>query len=161
MFLEFELEDDFVEVFGWIALILFGLAILYVIIFQINMNARRLFPKGSDRNDLKVKQINGFFAKIKKPLSYIHYFGGLIAVGFILIHGVSLISEDLDRVLFGLIAALAYTFYLISGILIKGNFAVLSKSRLNKKVLFKIHSNILLILIILVSHMIHLWLALK
>lgn len=155
---EDEVDKGMAQDFGWAAVGLFGVSILYVLFYQFFMNSRRILPK-NEKFEKRREVIKKVFLKVRKPLRALHYFAGIIAIGILFTHGISLINQEAEKVIIGLTTASIYLFYVISGIMIK---LVLKKSKKGlklKKFLFKIHTSLLLIALIGTIHLIHIAIA--
>lgn len=155
---EDEKDKGMAQAFGWVAVGLFGTSILYVIFYQIFMNSRKILPK-NEKFEKRRDRIKNVFLKVRKPLRTLHYFAGIIAIGILFTHGISLIDKEAEKVIIGLTTASMYLFYVISGIMIKVVLKKTKKGLKLKKLLFKIHTSLLLILLIGSIHLIHIAIA--
>ena len=139
---------------GVAAMGLFSISIIYVIFYQTFINSKKFLPK-NDKFEERRAKIQKTFLKVKKPLSLLHYFTGFTAIILLLIHGTLLIGEANIKAILGLITASLYLFFGTTGIIIK---IILKKSKRSKKLrrtLFKVHTNLLIFILIISFHIAH------
>jgi hypothetical protein len=145
---------DLAEKLGWVAVGLIFLVIIHVFFYQFFIKSRKILPK-NDKFENRLNKIKNLYMKVKKPLSFLHYIAAFTAIIIVLLHGIPLIGNEAEKVIPGLIAGISYFIYLIIGILIK---AVLRKSKRVmklKKFLFKIHTHLIMFLIVGLISIIH------
>ena len=147
-------DDDSGGDLGVAAIALFSIGALYVIIFQIFLLSTKL-PKDQERYVKFKKGMMEFHKKIRKPLSLLHYFAGIAALIILIIHGNALIDKGEDRAIYGIITASFLAFFVISGAIIKLLKGKSQVSKTLKKVLFKVHTNIIVFLIVVAIHLVH------
>jgi hypothetical protein len=139
---------------GTTAFAIFGVCCIYIIVYQIFILSRKL-PKEDERSEKLKKSIGDFHKIVRKPLSLLHYIAGTIAIVILWIHGLSLIGEEGAQVVYGVTTASLLTFFVVSGLIIK---LMPGKSKVViglKKILRKIHTNLIFFLIVLAPHLIH------
>lgn len=151
-------NNDIVDLagkFGWAAVGLIFLVIIYVFFYQLFLKSRKILPK-NDKFDKRMNKIKNLYIKVKKPLSFLHYFAALTVVIILLFHGVPLIGNEAEKVIPGLVAGISYFFYVILGILIK---VVLRKSKKGlklRKFLFKFHTQLMILILVGLITIVHL-----
>ncbi|MFX0071986.1 MAG: hypothetical protein ACFFAO_12930 [Candidatus Hermodarchaeota archaeon] len=145
---------DIAKDLGWVAVGLFSVAILYVIFYQIFINSKKILPK-NEKFEKRRDNIKKIYIKVRKPLSLLHYFAASAAIIILLIHGISLIGNEAEKVIIGLVAGSFYLVYIIMGILIK---VVFKKSKKALKVR-KIHTNLIIFAIIGIITIVHIIIA--
>jgi len=154
---EDEEDDDFkdrAKNLGLVAIGLFSVSIIYVFFYQTFINSKRFLPK-NDKFEERRAKIQKTFLKVKKPLSLLHYFAGFTAIVLLLIHGTSLIGEVNTKAILGLTTASLYLFFGIVGIIIKVILKKLKKPKKLRRSLFKIHTNLIIFIIIISFHIVH------
>jgi len=154
---EDEEDDDFkdrAKNLGLVAIGLFSVSIIYVFFYQTFINSKRLLPK-NDKFEERRAKIQKTFLKVKKPLSFLHYFAGFTAIILLLIHGTSLIGEGNIKAILGLTTASIYLFLGTMGIIIKVVLKKLKKPKKLRRSLFKIHTNLIIFIIIISFHIVH------
>ena len=153
-----EFDDSNAGDFGWVAVGLFSLSILYVIFYHSFINSSKLARRNEKFEGLR--DINRkIFLKVKKPLSYLHYIAGLIAIGIILTHGITLImigESDTLKIILGIITASVYVYYVLLGLVIKVVLKKAKKLSKLKMTLYKVHTNLIIIMLIGALHIAHL-----
>lgn len=154
---EDEEDDDFkdrAKNLGIVAIGLFSVSIIYVFFYQTFINSKRILPK-NDKFDERRAKIQKTFLKVKKPLSFLHYFAGFTAIILLVIHGTSLIGEDNIKAILGLTTASIYLFFGTTGIIIKVVLKKLKRLKKLRRNLFKIHTNLIIFIFILSVHIVH------
>ena len=139
---------------GMVAIGLFSVSVIYVFFYQTFINSKKLLPK-NDKFDERRAKIQKIFLKVKKPLSLLHYFAGFTAIVLLLIHGTSLIGEDNIKAMLGLTTASIYLFFGTTGIIIKVVLKKLKRPKKLRRSLFKIHTNLIIFILIISFHIIH------
>ncbi|MFW9948679.1 MAG: hypothetical protein ACFFKA_00965 [Candidatus Thorarchaeota archaeon] len=150
-------DDDYkdrAKNFGFVAIGLFSVSIIYVIFYQTFINSKKILPKNEKFEERRAK-IQKTFLKVKKPLSLLHYFAGSTALILLLIHGTSLIGEGNIKAILGLTTASLYLFFVIMGITIKLVLKKLKRPKKLKRTLFKVHTNLIISVLIISIHIIH------
>jgi len=154
---EDEEDDDFkdrAKNMGVVAISLFSASIIYVLFYQTFINSKKILPK-NDKFDERRAKIQKTFLKVKKPLSLLHFFAGGTAIVLLLIHGTSLIGEGNIKAILGLTTASLYLFLGTMGILIKVVLKKLKRPKKLRRILFKIHTNLIIFVIIISFHIVH------
>lgn len=146
--------EDQAKNLGEIAFALFAVACVYIAVYQIFILSRKL-PKDNERADNIKKKIGEFHKLVKKPLSLLHYGAATAAIILLWMHGSALIGEDNEMAAIGLTTASLLTFFVISGLVIKLTRGKGKVAITLKKILYKIHTNLIIFLIVLVPHLIH------
>ena len=153
-----DLDDGNAQDMGWVSIGLFAVSILYVIVYHAFLNANKLARKNEKFNGLRDASRN-VFMKAKKPLSYLHYLAGFVAVAVILTHGISLIligGFDPLKITIGITMASIYVYYVVLGFLIKVVLKNPKRGAKLKKIFYKVHTNLIIIILVGVLHIIHL-----
>ncbi len=146
--------EDNAKDLGEIAFALFAVACIYIAVYQIFILSRKL-PKDNERAEQIKKKIGDFHKLVKKPLSLLHYGAASAAIIFLWIHGSALIGEDNSMAAIGLTTASLLTFFVLSGLIIKLTHGKGKVAITLKKVLYKIHTNLIIFLVVLIPHLIH------
>ena len=150
-------DDDYkdrAKNFGFVAIGLFSVSIIYVIFYQTFINSKKILPKNEKFEERRAK-IQKTFLKFKKPLSLLHYFAGSTALILLLTHGTSLIGEGNIKAILGLTTASLYLFFVIIGITIKVVLKKLKRPKKLKRTLFRVHTNLIIFVLIISIHIIH------
>lgn len=150
-------DDDFkdrAKNFGFVAIGLFSVSIIYVVFYQTFINSKKILPKNEKFEERRAK-IQKTFLKVKKPLSLLHYFAGSTAIILLSIHGTSLIGEGNIKAILGLTTASLYLFLVIIGITIKLVLKKLKKPKKLRRTLFKVHTNLIVFVLIISLHIFH------
>ncbi|MBY9015584.1 MAG: hypothetical protein KGD68_07835 [Candidatus Lokiarchaeota archaeon] len=150
-------EDDFkdnAKNFGVVAIGLFSVSIIYVAFYQTFINSKKILPK-NDKFEERFAKIQKVFLKVKEPLSLLHYFAGFTALILLTIHGTLLIGEDNIKAILGLTTASLYIFFGTTGIIIKVVLKKLKKPKKLRRTLFKVHTNLIILILIISIHIIH------
>jgi hypothetical protein len=150
-------QDDFkdrAKNFGFVAIGLFSVSIIYVVFYQTFINSKKILPK-NEKFEERRSRIQKTFLKVKKPLSLLHYFAGFTALILLLIHGTLLIEEGNVKAILGLTTASLYLFFVIIGITIKVVLKKLKKPKKLRKTLFKVHTNLIIFILIISLHIVH------
>ena len=150
-------DDDFkdrAKNFGFVAIGLFSLSIIYVVFYQTFINSKKILPKNEKYEERRAK-IQKTFLKVKKPLSLLHYFAGSIAIILLSIHGTSLIGEGNIKAILGLTTASLYLFLVILGSTIKIVLKKIKKPKNIRRTLFKIHTTLIVFVLIISLHIFH------
>lgn len=150
-------EGGIARNFGWVSVGLVVISLLYVLFYKSFIISRKIFPK----KILFFKGIRDFirdiFIKVRKPLLVLHYVGGIAALIFLFIHGLTILGyEAQSTILIGWITAYIYLYYVITGILIKTVFRKVKKYIKLKRFLTKLHNNLIFLIIIGLIHIAHL-----
>lgn len=152
-------DDEFEDVsksLGWASVGLFAVSIIYIVFYQTFKLTRRI----SDESRLANFKTNygSFFRRIQKPILYIHYISGLLALGVLLVHGILLTKDDTEAII-GWVTAGVYIFYILTGLVLW--FKIIPPKRKPKfrKAVLYVHRSLLLFVIIIVIHIIHLTIA--
>jgi len=154
---EDEEDDDFkdrAKNMGVVAIGLFSVSIIYVFFYQTFINSKKILPK-NDKFEERRAKIQKTFLKVKKPLSLLHYFAGFTAIILLVIHGTSLIGEGNIKAILGLTTASIYLFFGTTGIIIKVVLKKLKRLKKLRRTLFKIHTNLIIFILILSFHIVH------
>jgi len=154
---EDEEDDDFkdrAKNMGVAAIGLFSVSIIYVFFYQTFINSKKILPK-NDKFEERRAKIQKTFLKVKKPLSLLHYFAGFTAIILLIIHGTSLIGEGNIKAILGLTTASIYLFFGTTGIIIKVVLKKLKRLKKLRRTLFKIHTNLIIFILILSFHIVH------
>lgn len=149
-------DEDLSKSLGWAAVGLFAVSSIFIAVDQTYRLTRRFSKEGKQGE--RRKAITNIYLKVRKPLLYTHYFAGLAALVFLLIHGVMLTKDDTEAVI-GWVTACVYIFYIFTGILLW--FKIINAKRrpqLRKAVLW-IHRSLLIFAIIIAIHIVHLAIA--
>lgn len=153
-----DFDDGNARDFGWVAIGLFSLSILYVIFYHSFINSNKLAKRNPKFEGLRDKN-RKIFLKVKKPLSYLHYIAGLIAISIILTHGITLIiigESDTLKIILGITTASVYVYYVLLGLMIKIILKKAKKLAKLKMTLYKVHTNLIIIILIGALHIAHL-----
>jgi hypothetical protein len=156
--LGYEGEDDMGDIsrnLGWIALGLFSVALVYVFLYQLFIKSRKHVSKNKkpDERGDKIKKI---YMKVKKPLSYLHYFATIIAVTILPLHGIPFLGNESEKLIPGLMAGIIYLIYVSMGFFIKVVFRKPKKGMMKvRKFLFTTHTHLILLSIIGIITIVH------
>ncbi|NHJ46568.1 MAG: hypothetical protein FK733_02155 [Asgard group archaeon] len=148
--------EDLSSDLGWASVGLFVVSTIYILFYQFFKLTRRISDEGKLAN-FKTGYGN-FFRKIRKPLLYIHYISGLLALGVLLVHGILLTNDDSEAVI-GWVTAGVYIFYILTGIVLWFKIIPPKKTPKLRKVVLFIHRSLILFVLIVVIHIIHLTIA--
>ncbi|NHK30930.1 MAG: hypothetical protein FK730_06225 [Asgard group archaeon] len=152
-------DDEFEDIsnsLGWASVGLFAVSVIYIVFYQAFKLTRRI----SDESRLANFKTNygTFFRRIRKPILYIHYISGLLALGVLLVHGIMLTKDDTEAII-GWVTAGVYIFYILTGLVLW--FKIIPPKRKPKfrKAVLYVHRSLLLFVIVIVIHIIHLAIA--
>jgi hypothetical protein len=151
-------DNGFAEDLGWAAVGLISIAILYIIFYQLFINSRKILPK-NDKFEKRRDTIKKIYLKVKKPLSFVHYFATFTAIIILLIHGTFLVRNENEAVIPGLIAGVFYILFVSIGFLIKVVLKKPKKTVKLKRKLFKVHTSLIILVIIIALTITHIILA--
>jgi hypothetical protein len=141
-------EDDKGKSMGTAAFGLFGISLIYPFFFQIQRVTMKLNKK-KERN-IKIKQgYQKFLKVVRKPLQWIHYLTALAAIVLFSLHGASMLPEDNEQAVLGIISGSLLLFYAFTGILLKLILPKIKNATKFRKVMFAIHTSFILIMIAL------------
>jgi len=151
-------DNKIAQNLGWAAVGLISAAILYIIFYQLFINSRKILPK-NDKLEKRRDSIKKIYLKVKKPLSLLHYLAVFIAIIILLIHGALLIRNQNENVILGLLAGSFYITFAVIGFIIKVVLKTPKKTIKLKKNLFKVHSSIIIFIIIIALTIAHIIIA--
>lgn len=153
-------DDDFEDIssnLGWASIGLFALSSIYILFYQL-FRFTRNFSKEDDSSNLS-SNYRAVFLKIRKPLLYIHYFAGFLALILLLIHGIFLSGEDGGAVVLGWVTGAFYIFYIITGIILWLKVKPFWNIKKIRKGLTFIHRSMILFLLVIIIHIVHLFIS--
>lgn len=147
-------DEDRAKNLGVAAFGLFGISLIYVLLFQI-MRLTMKLNKDKERNVKFKEGYLKFFKVVRKPLQWVHYLTGGTAIVLLAIHGLGMLPEDNTQAVLGIITGSFLAFYALTGVIIKVVLARAKRAKKLKKYLLIIHRSIILIFIVLAIHIAH------
>ncbi|MHA1109901.1 MAG: hypothetical protein ACTSRE_02275 [Promethearchaeota archaeon] len=152
--IDIEWEDDTIKNLGVAAFALFAISLVYVFFSQIMRFTMKL-NKEKERNVKFKENYLKFFKVIRKPLLIVHYLASTTAIILLAIHGISMLPENNEQAVLGIITGSFLAFYIITGIIMKFILPKLKKAKNIRKYMYFIHRSLIVILIVLAIHIAH------